>query len=249
MELGLSGRTALVSAASRGIGFGIAGALAGEGANVAISSRSPDRIKAAAGRIGARGYVHDTSDIDDAPRLVEAVESDLGPIDILVTNTGGPPGGADPLGFGRDEWRAAYRDLVLEPMALIERVAPGMRERRFGRIVSVSSIYAREPSSSLILSSAHRSGLLATFKALARVLAGDGVTLNTLLPGRIATERQIGIYGSMEEAERAAEAEVPAGRLGTIEEVGALAAFLCSDAAAYLTGIAIPVDGGLSHAP
>jgi 3-oxoacyl-[acyl-carrier protein] reductase len=249
MELGLGGRTALVTAASRGIGLGIARALAAEGASVAVSSRSRERIESAAAELGGRGYVHDTSDLQGVPGLVDAIESDLGQIEVLVTNTGGPPGGPDPLAFDRDEWRAAYRDLVLEPMALIERVAPSMRDRGFGRIVSVSSIYAREPSSSLILSSAHRSGLLATFKALARVLAADGVTLNTILPGRVATDRQLDMYDSLQEAERAAEAEVPAGRLGTIEEVGALAAFLCSDAAGYLTGVAVPLDGGLSHAP
>src|SRR5436853_7900704 len=134
MDLGLDGRVALVTGASKGLGRGIAAALAGEGASVAISSRSRERIEATAAEIGARGYVHDSQDLDAAPQLVEAVDGDLGPIDVLITNTGGPPGGPDPLGFSRDQWEAAYRDLVLAPMALIERVVPGMRERGLGRV-------------------------------------------------------------------------------------------------------------------
>ena len=121
-------------------------------------------------------------DLDAAPRLIDDVEADLGPLSILVTNTGGPPGG-EPLEFSRDQWEDAYRELVLSPMALIERAVPGMRERGFGRILSVSSSAAREPIPALLLSTAHRSALLAAFKLLAGRLAGDGITLNTLLPG------------------------------------------------------------------
>ena len=247
MDLGLKGRVALVTGASKGLGHGIAGALAGEGARVAVSSRSRDRIDRAARSIGARGYVHDSAELDSAAELVDAVEADLGPPDILVANTGGPPPGADPLGFTRADWEAAYRSLVLAPMALIERVLPGMRERRFGRIVAVSSSAAREPIPVLMLSNAHRSGLLAAFKTLAREVAGDGVTVNSVLPGRIATDRIVQTAGSREEAERRAREEVPAGRLGTVEELAAVAAFLCSERAAYVTGAAVLVDGGLTR--
>ena len=247
MDLGLKGRVALVTGASKGLGHGIAGALAGEGARVAVSSRSRDRIDRAARSIGARGYVHDSAELDSAAELVDAVEADLGPPDILVANTGGPPPGADPLGFARADWEAAYRSLVLAPMALIERVLPGMRERRFGRIVAVSSSAAREPIPVLMLSNAHRSGLLAAFKTLAREVAGDGVTVNSVLPGRIATDRIVQTAGSRDEAERRAREEVPAGRLGTVEELAAVAAFLCSERAAYVTGAAVLVDGGLTR--
>jgi 3-oxoacyl-[acyl-carrier protein] reductase len=247
VQLGLEGRAALVTGASKGIGLAIAGALAAEGARVAISSRSAERIEAAAEEIGARAYVHDSADLDAAGSLVERVEADLGPLDVLVTNTGGPPPGEDPAGFSREQWEAAYRDLVLSPMALIERVLPGMRERGHGRIVNVSSSAVREPIPTLMLSNVHRSGLLAGFKTLARAVAGDGVTLNTVLPGRIDTERAAQGHGSREAAAEAARREVPAGRLGKPEEMGAAAAFLCSEQAAYITGVALLVDGGLTR--
>ncbi|MGH8572014.1 MAG: SDR family oxidoreductase, partial [Gammaproteobacteria bacterium] len=247
MDLGLSGRTALVTGASKGIGLGIARALAAEGAKVAVSSRSRERIDAAARAIGVRGYVHDSGDPDSAPALVEAAENDIGPIDILVTNTGGPPPGADPLGFTREQWEAAYRTLVLSPMALVARVMPGMRQRRFGRVLGVSSSAAREPIPVLMLSNAHRSGLLAAFKTLAREVAADGVTVNSVLPGRIATDRIVETSGSLEAAQRWAQEQVPARRLGTVEEFGAVATFLCSEPAGYVTGATLLVDGGLTQ--
>jgi 3-oxoacyl-[acyl-carrier protein] reductase len=245
MDLGLEGKVALVTGASQGIGYGIAKELAQEGVRVAVSSRTQAKIEAAAGSIGARPYVHDTLDLDSAPELLGAVERDLGPIDILVTNTGGPPGG-DPLEFRRDQWEAAHRELVVAPIEMIELVVPGMRERAFGRIVSVSSSAAREPIPTLLLSNAHRPGLLGAFKTLAHKLAGDGITLNTILPGRIATDRISHLHGSIEKAEEAAREQIPAGRLGTAEEIAAAAAFLCSERAGYITGVALLVDGGLT---
>jgi 3-oxoacyl-[acyl-carrier protein] reductase len=246
MDLGLDGRVALVTGASRGIGFGIARTLAAEGARVAVSSSSRERIEGAASELGARGYVHDTHDLDAAPRLVEQVEREVGPMDVLVANTGGPPGG-DPLEFTNDQWRDAQRELMLGPMALIRAALPGMRERGFGRILNISSSAAREPIPNLMLSSAHRSGMLATFKTLSRAAAADGVTFNTILPGRVATDRLSHLYGSLEEAEAVAREEVPAGRLGTVDELAAAAAFLCSEQASYVTGVALLVDGGLTR--
>jgi 3-oxoacyl-[acyl-carrier protein] reductase len=246
MNLGLEGRVALVTGASRGIGLGIARELAAEGAAVAISSRSPERIESAAAQIGARPFVHDSADLDAATSLVERVEADLGPLEVLVTNTGGPPAGG-PLELGRDAWTAAYRDLVLAPMALIQRAVPGMRERGFGRILNVASSAAREPMQALILSNAHRSAALAAFKTLAGELAGDGVTVNSLLTGRIATDRLAELYGSLAQAEELAAREVPAGRLGSVEEIAAAGAFLCSERAGYITGVGLLVDGGLTR--
>ena len=245
MDLGIEGRVALVTGASKGIGRGIAAELAAEGARVAVSSRSRERIEAAAEAIGATPLVHDTNDLDAVPALVESVERELGPVDILVANTGGPPYGPDPLGFTRDEWQTAYRELVLGPMALVERVMPGMRERGFGRIVSVASTTVREPNPVLMLSNSHRAALVAALKTIARQVAGDGVTVNSVLPGRIATERLADASGSLEPAEQAAREQVPAARLGTVEEFAAMAAFLCSERASYVTGAAVPVDGGL----
>ena len=247
MDLGLRGRTALVTGASKGIGLGIARALAEEGAQVAMSSRSRERIEAVAGEIGARGYAHDSGELDAVPALVDQVEADLGPVDVLITNSGGPPAGPDPLGFSGEEWEAAHRTLVLGPMALIERTLPGMRERGFGRVVSVSSSAAREPIPTLMLSNAHRPGLLAAFKTIARSVAADGVTLNSVLPGRIATDRIFETMGSREDAEEFAREHLPAGRLGTVEELAAVAVFLCSERASYVTGTTVLVDGGLSQ--
>src|SRR3954454_13750013 len=129
MDLGLTDKVALVTGASRGLGRATAAALAAEGARVAISSRSRERIEEAAQAIGATGFVHDSADLDGAPGLIDEVERTLGPIDVLVLNTGGPPHSADSLGHDRAAWEHAYRELVLAPMALVERVLPGMRER------------------------------------------------------------------------------------------------------------------------
>jgi 3-oxoacyl-[acyl-carrier protein] reductase len=247
MDLGLGGRAALVTGASKGMALAIASELAREGARVAISSRSRERIDEAAASIGAKGFVHDSSDLDAVPRLVADVEGAVGPLDVLVLSTGGPPAGPDALGFGRDQWEAAYRELVLAPMALVERVVPGMRERGFGRVVNVSSTAVREPIPVLMLSNTHRSALLAGFKTLARQMARDGVTLNTILPGSILTDRLIASAGSADAARRRAAEEVPAGRPGSVEEIAAVAAFLCSARASYVTGTATLVDGGLTR--
>jgi 3-oxoacyl-[acyl-carrier protein] reductase len=245
MDLGLAGRVALVTGGSRGIGRAIAEELVAEGASVAISSRDPS---AAASELGVLGVAWDSGDVDAAGDVVARVEEELGPLDVLVTNTGGPPGGPDPLGFSREEWEAAYRDLVLSPMALVTAVMPGMRSRAFGRIVNVVSTTVREPIDTLMLSNSHRAATLAAWKTLARDVAGDGVTVNSVLPGRIATQRVTRLYGgSMEEAQRVAATEVPAGRLGEPAEMAAAAAFLCSTRAAYITGVALLVDGGLTR--
>jgi 3-oxoacyl-[acyl-carrier protein] reductase len=247
MDLGIDGRVALVTGASKGIGRAIAAELAAEGARVAVASRSRERIDAAAAEIGATAFVHDTADLDAVPALVESVEAELGPVDMLVSNTGGPPINPDPLGFTREQWEAAYRELVLGSIALIERVLPGMRERGFGRVVSVASTSVREPIPPLMLSNAHRSALLAALKTIARDVAADGVTVNSVLPGRIATDRTASNFGSLEAAQQAAKDTIPAARLGTVEEMAAAAAFLCSARASYVTGIAMLVDGGLTH--
>jgi 3-oxoacyl-[acyl-carrier protein] reductase len=247
MDLGIAGKVALVTGASRGIGFGIAEALAQEGAKVAVSSRSRERIDAAAARIGGTGFVHDCAELDHTAALAEQVQAALGPVEILITNTGGPPGNPDALGFSRTQWQDAYRDLVLAPMALIETVLPGMRARGWGRVVNVSSTSVREPIATLMLSNAHRGGMLGAFKTLARQVAGDGVTLNTVLPGRIATARAYDLAGGREAAEQWAAEKVPTGRMGAVEEVAAAAAFLCSAPAAYVTGTTLLVDGGLTQ--
>ncbi|MGH2963401.1 MAG: SDR family oxidoreductase [Solirubrobacterales bacterium] len=246
MDLGIDGRTALVMGASAGIGRGIATALAREGARVAIASRSRERIGEAAEAIDGdvAPFVADSDDLDRVAALPAEVAGALGPIEILVANTGGPPlGGA--LDNPREEWDAAYRSLVLAPRILIEAVLPGMREAGWGRIVNVGSSSMREPIPGLALSNAHRMAAVGMLKTLATEVAGDGITVNTVATGRFATQRLADNAGSMEAAEERAREEVPARRLGAPDEFGDLVAFLCSERAAYLTGVVIPLDGGL----
>ncbi len=249
MELGLEERVALVMGASRGIGRGIAAALAREGARVAIASRSGEKLDEAAAAVGGdvTPFVADATDLERLAELPGEVEAALGPVDVLVANTGGPPLG-DALGHGLDEWETAYRSLVLAPRVLAEAVVPGMRERGWGRIVNVGSSSTREPIPGLNLSNSHRMAAVGFLKTLSREVAADGVTVNTVATGRFATERLANNAGSLEAAEEAARHEVPAGRLGRPEEYGDLVAFLCSERAAYLTGTVIPLDGGLLHA-
>ncbi|MGB7684393.1 MAG: SDR family oxidoreductase [Solirubrobacterales bacterium] len=247
MDLELEGRVALVMGASRGIGRAIAAALAREGARVAVASRS-DAIEEAAREIGegAATFRADASDPERMAALPGDVEAALGPIEILVANTGGPPlGGA--LDHDLDEWELAYRSLVLAPRILAEAVVPGMRERGWGRIVNVGSSSTREPIPGLNLSNSHRMAAVGFLKTLSREVAADGITVNTVATGRFATARLIDNVGSLEAAEEIARAEVPAQRLGQPEEYGDLVAFLCSDRAAYITGTVIPIDGGLLH--
>jgi 3-oxoacyl-[acyl-carrier protein] reductase len=249
MDTGIAGRVALVCGASAGIGRAIATALAAEGARVAMTSRTQERIEAAAAPIGALPVVHETADLDAIPAVVAEVGERFGaPVEILVCNTGGPPANPDALGFSREQWEAAHRSLLLAPVEFIAAVVPAMRERGFGRIVNVVSTAAREPIPQLMLSNSERAAALAAFRTISHQVAGDGITLNSLLTGRIATERLYSLAGSKEAAEQRAAVEVPAGRLGTPEEMAAAAVFLCSDGAAYITGQAIAVDGGLTRA-
>lgn len=248
MELGIDGKVALVLGASQGIGRGIAAALAREGASVALASRSAERLEQVVTELDGRGeaFVADTDDLDRMTTLVDEVEGRLGPVEILVLNTGGPPPGAA-LDNSPTEWGAAFRSLVLAPRLLIEAALPGMRERGWGRIVNVASSSISEPIPGLTLSNSNRMAALGLLNTLAREVAVDGVSVNTIATGRFRTQRLADNYGSIEGAERAAAEDVPAGRLGTPEEYGDLVAFVCSERAAYLTGSVIPLDGGMTR--
>ena len=250
MDLGINGRVALVMGASRGIGLGIATALAREGARVAMASRSLERLEEATAGIEGETetFAADTEDLERLGKLPGEVAKRLGgPVEILVTNTGGPPpGGAQEHSI--EEWEAAYRSLVLAPRALIEAVLPEMRSRGWGRIVNVGSTSTIEVVPHLALSNVHRMAAIGYFKSLAREVAGDGITVNTVATGRIATDRLADLSGSLQAAEEMAREHVPARRLGTPAEYADLVAFLSSDRAAYVTGTTIPIDGGLLRA-
>ena len=246
MDLRIEGKTALVMGASKGIGLAIAAALAGEGVRVAMASRSRERVEAAAKEIqgDTTAFEADTDDLDRLAALPDEVASRVGPVEILITNTGGPPlGGA--LDHEREVWEEAYRSLVLAPLVLADAVLPGMRERKWGRIVNVGSSSVREPIPHLTLSNANRMAAIGLFKTLATEVASDGITVNTVATGRFATDRLAENWGSWEEMEAKAPEGIPAGRLGQPEEFGDLVAFICSERAAYLTGAVVPLDGGM----
>lgn len=244
MDLGLQGRRALVTGASSGLGLACARALAAEGASVVLASRSADKLEAAQAVIpGSTAIPADVSSIDEITRLVADTEAELGGIDILVANAGGPPPG-DFAGTDLDQYEPALRLNLLSTVAMCKAVVPSMQQRGWGRVVAITSIAVREPIGQLILSNTARAGLTGFLKTLAREVAGDGVTVNSLQPGLHATDRLHSVYG---DDLSGLASGIPAGVVGDPDDFGRIAAFLCSDAARFVTGAAIPVDGGAAH--
>ncbi len=242
MELGIGGRRAAVAASSKGLGFAIAAALAAEGVRVAICGRDGGRVEAAALSIGkgAIPLVADVSTPAGAGRFVVDARGALGGVDILVANAGGPPPGTFES-TEVDAYPAALDLNLLSVVAMCKEAVPEMRERRWGRIVAVTSIAVRQPIGNLILSNTARAGTTGFLKTLSREIAAEGITVNSLQPGLFGTERLQELYGGdLEEA----AAGIPAGQVGRPEDFGAIAAFLCSEHARHLTGAAIQVDGG-----
>ncbi len=242
MDLGITGRRAVVAAASRGLGFGVAAALAAEGVHVALCGRDRTSIEEAARRIGhdAVPLAADVSTPKAAAAFVAAGRDALGGVDILVTNAGGPPPGTFAT-TQLEHYVAAIELNCLSVIAMCDAAVPAMREQGWGRVVAITSIAVRQPIAELILSNTARAGATGFLKTLAREVASDGVTVNSLQPGVHDTERVRDLHGG--DPTRAA-AGVPARALGRPEDFGAVAAFLCSDHARFLTGAAIPVDGG-----
>ena len=245
MELGLAGRTAIVCGASSGMGLAIAETLAGEGANVAMFARRREVLEREAERIGALAVQGDLTIPQHLERLVQATVGAFGGVDVLILNGGGPPAGtASSLTAEAVEEAVA---LLLTPhVTLVARCLPHLRESGRGRIVAIESSSVREPLANLALSNAVRPGVVGWLKTLARELGPDGITVNTIAPGRIDTDRLRSVYG--DSGPPSADLEnVPVRRLGTPAEIAAVAAFLASDRAGYVTGAVIPVDGGLTR--
>lgn len=244
MDLNLSGKRALVAGASAGLGLGCAKALAAEGATVAIGSRDPDRVAAAAASItadggSAVGLVGDVSTTDGAVGFVNDGIDALGGIDILIANAGGPP-----LGNFASTELEAYAEAVnlslLSTVAMVHTAVPVMTEQGWGRIVAITSVSVRQPMANIILSNTARAGVTGFLKTVATEVAGSGITINTLQPGSHKTARLIGAGADLD----AVAARTPTGTVGDPDDFGRVAAFLCSDAAKFITGASIPVDGG-----
>lgn len=253
MELSIQGKIALVSAASSGLGRASAAALAREGARVAILSRRETELQTVAQEIGAALAVRcDLSQAADIESAIQRVQSELGPVDILVNNCGGPPGGSF-TSITESQWMESFEQVFLSTLRMTRAVLPGMRERKWGRVINIVSTSVEQPIPGLILSNAYRPAIAGWAKTLAAEVANDGVLVNCVSPGRIRTNRtatmdraaseQTGKTIAQIEAERSAT--VPMHRYGTPEEFGAVVAFLASERASYLTGSVIRVDGGL----
>ena len=246
MDLGISGRAAAIAGASSGLGLATAQALAREGVRVAICGRDADRLERAAATIEGEvvTVVADVSSAAGASAFVTDAIAGLGAVDILVANAGGPPTGTFAT-TDLDAYRAALDLNLLSVVAMCQVAVPPMQARRWGRVVAITSVSVRQPIPHLILSNTARAGATGFLKTLALEVAGDGVTVNSVLPGSHDTDRLRSLYGG--DASSAA-GDIPTGHLGRPEDFGAVAAFLCSDQARFITGAAVPVEGGAYRA-
>lgn len=249
MELGIANKLALVTGASSGIGRAVALALAVEGARVAVAARRVALLDEvvlatrAAGSPEARAYPLDLTDPASVDLLVREVRVAQGDPEIVVLNGGGPKPGVV-TGLALADWDAAYALLLRSMLQLIEGVLPAMRARRWGRIVNLSSTSIKAPIPNLALSNAFRAGLLGALKTLSREVAADGVTINVIATGRVATDRARTLYSDPAARQKASD-EIPAKHFASPEEFAPMVAFLCSEPAGYVTGTTIPIDGGL----
>lgn len=259
MDLGISGKTALVAASSRGLGRAAAQLLAGEGARVVLCARNDGELQAAADAIrnetGAEvlAVAADVSVAEDIRRVVQRAREAFGGVDILVNNAGGPPPGYFE-DMTDEDWRQAHELTLMSTVRFTRAVLPHMREQRFGRIINITSVSVKQPIDQLLLSNSLRLGVIGWAKTLSNQVAADGVTINNVCPGWTRTERVTGLLAARSKNEGISQAEaeqtitdtVPMGRLGEPEELASLIVYLASSRAAYMTGTTIQVDGGLT---
>ena len=254
MDLGLNGRVALVTAASKGMGKASAMGLAAEGAKVVMCARTEADLKTAAEEIRAKTKAEvlampaDVTKKEDVTALVDRATKTFGHIDILVANAGGPPRGYFEE-MSDEQWQGAFDVSLLSVVRLVRAVLPSMKARRWGRILTIQSVSVKQPIPELLLSNAVRPGVAGMMKTLAGQLGKDGITVNTVCPGKIMTDRFLGgqkLSGlSREEYLARAVEDVPVHRIGTPEEFANVIVFLASERASYVTGVAVQVDGGL----
>lgn len=245
MDLGLRGRTAIVCGASSGLGLAAAEALAEEGANVAMFARRREQLERDADRIGALAVRGDVTNVADTERLVAKTLEAFGGIDVLVWNSGGPPGGK--AAEVTDESLECAFELLLAPAVRLVRLClPHLERSEAGRIIAVTSLTVKEPTAHLALSNAVRPGLVGWLKTLSREVGPKGITVNCVAPGRIDTPRLTELYGESGPPPEEL-VQIPLGRLGTPREFGDVVCFLASARAAYVTGTTVTVDGGMSR--
>jgi 3-oxoacyl-[acyl-carrier protein] reductase len=245
MDLGLHGCTAIVLGASQGMGLAISEALGAEGANVAMFARRADVVEREAARIGALAVPGDLTEEADLERLVTATVAAFGKIDIVVLNGGGPPPGAA-VDVTDASVTQAVELLLIPHVRVVGLCLPHLRASGRGRIVAIESTSVREPIANLALSNAIRPGVVGWLKTLSSELGPDGITVNTVAPGRIDTERLRALYGA-DGPPPEALALIPARRVGTPAEIAATVCFLASEQASYVNGVVVPVDGGMLH--
>jgi 3-oxoacyl-[acyl-carrier protein] reductase len=250
MDLGIRGRVALVTGASSGLGEAVALALAEEGATVAVAARRADRLESVAaeakrrGATDARGFALDLNDAASIQRALQEIDAAFGSVEILIANGGGPKPGTYAL-LSLDDWDAGYHGTLRSMIQLVNGVLPAMAARGWGRIVALTSSSVKQPIQALALSNAYRIALVAALKSLSNDVAKQGITVNSIATGRVRTDRLAQLYPDPESMKRAAEQEIPIGRVAEPSEFASLVAFLCGEPARYVTGQTIAIDGGL----
>lgn len=257
MDLSISGKVAMVAASSKGIGLAVAQELAAEGCRVSLCARGQDRLESAISSVpGSIGSICDVSKVEDIEKWHSETVEKLGPVEILVSNTGGPPAGKW-TDLSDDQWQSGFDSTLMNIVRLVRLVSPSMSENGWGRIVHITSFVAKQPLEILPISSTLRAGIDSLTRLQSDELVGSGVTVNSVLPGHTLTDRQIHLAEiraeqagtTVEQALKKAGDDTPIGRLASADEIAAAVVFLCSARASYISGVNLLVDGGVVRGP